>query len=434
MYWTLDQWQWAPFAVNERGEGLGPSCWKPPSGAHTALDLRTFAECGTPGQVGVPGRYGVFVSNDAPVTGTILSDDPRGMLTTKAKRTVFETLGVQVAAVTLDEYLWELLNVHADDVRICKPLIMKTGMELALRVGPLVKRLQTGKGGPGWNNLQAELQRQYRQAVARRGTHISPTGEVLNGKMIVAPDPDFPERLLSKWVESYNGGDFLDFIPPDLPVREPRPHRTTYTEDFNGADKAGIGYDLTWTETSGDHFHNLASKAESLGTGFTQIDARAESDLSGADHYVQAVITSFATNNYPGVAARFSASARTYYCNDRDVGGDPTYWYLRKSVAGTPTTLATSTSTAPTSGSTMKLSVNGSSLDSLENGASRLTVTDTAITGNTRCGIMGFPFVTADTWDDWEAADLAAGVTVAQTSPAFAGQLERGVMVGRVYR
>lgn len=396
MYWTLDTWRWAPFVVNEEGDGVGPLGWKPPVGAFSCLDLRTFAECGTPGHVGVPGRYGVFVSTDVPLTGTILSDDPRGTLTTKNKRMVFDTLGVQVAVSMLDDYLWELMNVHADNVRICKPLLPKTGFELELLCGPLVKRMQTGKGGPGWDNLVKQRQADY--------------------AAMKVSDPDFAQRLLSKWEESYPGSAFTDFIPAGLPVIEPLPHQTTITESFNGADKAGLGYDLTWTEVSGTgDYDNYSNTARSINQLYPNAYARAESDLSSSDHYAQVDHTVAGPGTavtYVGTATRFASAASTMYWGVYTYGvdGATKNHYIGKIVTGTRTNLADAYDGNASIGQpqTLKMVSNGTALEFFRGGVSKVSVTDSALSTGTRCGLLNLPQLAGDQMDAWSAADLAA--------------------------
>ena len=136
--------------------------------------------------------------------------------------------------------------------------------------------------------------------------------------------------------------------------------------------------------------------------------ARAEHDLSSADHYVQVVVTPGGFGNqdsFIGPAARFNAAARTYYF----VGSFGGSQYITKFVAGTSTNLVSAV-LSYSHGLTYKVQANGSAIKGFSNGAETLSTTDSSITGNLRCGVSSF--VVNATLDNFEAADLAAGTVI----------------------
>jgi hypothetical protein len=111
------------------------------------------------------------------------------------------------------------------------------------------------------------------------------------------------------------------------------------------------------------------------------------------------------SNRRAGVVARFAASAITGYFFQIGGNGDTE---LKKVVAGTQTSLQTGSITLSLP-ETVKCEANGSSVTAYRGGASHLTTTDTAITGNTRCGLTARYFIGQAALDNFEAADLDAG-------------------------
>lgn len=198
--------------------------------------------------------------------------------------------------------------------------------------------------------------------------------------------------------------------PDELPLLP----TTTITESFNTADSTTLGPDLSWTEDSGgdpwEVFSNTARTKSNTTLGTMRV-ARADSDLSGDDVYSQADIVSrpIATSQL-GLSARNSSSViGTYYTGFVD----PTAAYIFKVVSHSFTSLSSASYTS-SNGETMYFEVNGSSLDFHCGGASRTSVTDSSITGNTRCGIYAIRWSsgTLVSLDPFEAADLAAGLSI----------------------
>lgn len=183
----------------------------------------------------------------------------------------------------------------------------------------------------------------------------------------------------------------------------------TITEDWDCPDSTSLNCDLTWNEISGDGFEIVSNAARSRIIAAATYFARAEHDLASSDHYCQAdLLWNGATSNTAGVLVRFSSSAATGYEGDGNRNGSVRR--IVKVVAGGFTTLASEAFTPGASTWAFRLEASGSSLRLLVNGVEELAVTDTAITGNTRCGLRAQTVNTAGAyarWDNFQAGDLA---------------------------
>jgi hypothetical protein len=187
------------------------------------------------------------------------------------------------------------------------------------------------------------------------------------------------------------------------------------SENWNCADSASLTCQLTWTELLGTDWGITSTRAQIQAfSGLFQL-VRAGSALASADHYCQATLAAFTTQSATttaGPAVRIDATvgdATYFFRAESDPGGVQTQ--LWKRVAASFTSLGTN-ATAPVVADIIRVEANGSSITGKMNGTARVgPITDTAITGNLQCGIVG----DADTvgqvtaLDDWSAADLAAG-------------------------
>lgn len=113
-----------------------------------------------------------------------------------------------------------------------------------------------------------------------------------------------------------------------------------------------------------------------------------------ADYYVQGdIYVMSVTSNNSAICARMDTTANTMYLIRLNNG---TTWELRKIVAGTATTLRTSTNQLPSAGqsATIKLVVSGSTITGYVNGVEEMTaITDTDISAAGRAGVR---FATGD--------------------------------------
>lgn len=238
--------------------------------------------------------------------------------------------------------------------------------------------------------------------------------------------PRLARKCLDYWCEKYGVDDWADLVPAALRADVPGrlPHETTITESFTRADSTSVmGNDLSWTQVAGS-WGTSSNKGYKVATNGVTQAARADSDLSSADHYVQCVIANGTNATGHGPACRFSSSANTYYTTLNFTN----LQYLIKIVSGSQTNL-TSTSHTYANGETLKVEINGSSLNGYANGTQYPSTTDTSITGNTRGGVVSYGI--NGTVDDFQAADLAAsGIVYTQLERGLRGML-RGLWTGR---
>lgn len=322
-------------------------------------------------------------------------------------------LGIgSISGNRLIDALWETLTLHGDPDggAVCRPLMPthKGILELHLGGHSLIRSEQfTGVGHPAWPKIQALVQRNYRaiRTEAMRN-HRGPGAPDIHSKYLKC----MRRKLRCPW-------ELL--IPGDLPKEPPRRPTTTITESFNQADSTTLGPDLTWAEVLND-FTTISNEVSA--TDPAESKARAESNLSSDDHYSQLDFTANGadTSARAGPVARFDASANTNYFgwnrNNTSTGKR-----IRKTVTGTDSDLATGTGTTPSFPTTLKLTCDGSSLELFQDGGSILTVTDTAITGNVRCGVLVAR--AGARGDNFEAADLVAAGESRPLSGPFKGPL-----------
>ena len=167
---------------------------------------------------------------------------------------------------------------------------------------------------------------------------------------------------------------------------------------------------FTWSETQGTGW-TIATNALWLPASSGICAARAQFDLASDDHYSQADVTGLngILNAQVGPTCRHSTSAVTYYLHRVIVTGSLNEHALTKVIAGSFTDLGTD-ATDFAVGEILKCEADASSITAYRNGSVLIgPVTDTAITGNLRCGVWGNAEAgDAVTLDNFEAGDLAA--------------------------
>lgn len=187
-----------------------------------------------------------------------------------------------------------------------------------------------------------------------------------------------------------------------------------YSETWSTADNASLTSDLTWTEFVGTGLDLFSNRCRISGAGGSG-QARAEHDLDTDDQRVSMQLDTF---GYVGgslalgvIGRKDGSSTETYYyygCQDNSFGA---YRRLEKFVAGAGTVLGTDETVAYSGSENLKLEVNDSTIRGLRNAAASVgPVTDTAITGNVRAGVLGYSDNASNsaTGDNWSAADLNA--------------------------
>lgn len=205
----------------------------------------------------------------------------------------------------------------------------------------------------------------------------------------------------------------------------------TITEDWNTADQDSPDVDLNWTEVVGD-WDVVSNKIRLISTAGAY-SLRAEHDLDSADHYAQADVTWSATANRGGTAVRFAAAAETFYNGFGIANTDNAV--IRKTVAGTPTDLASVARTIGAETLLVRTEVSGSSLKLFIAGVEVTSVTDTSITGNLRTGLYGtHPAGTTQEFDNFQAGDLVQTVNLARASETDAARVLTSLKTGTLAR
>lgn len=186
---------------------------------------------------------------------------------------------------------------------------------------------------------------------------------------------------------------------------------TTHTESFNGSDSDTFGVDQTWSELGSDC--DVASNQGVLvsGTGSQFYWSRCEADVSASDHDTSHDITSqtdgTSANHQVGPVSRFSASAVTGYYLRLNRYYNPDAFEIGKVVATSITVLDDASEDSPPTVN-VKLRCNGSTLTAYKDSASKVVVTDSAISTGTRGGIYGYTKAGSAniTIDNWSISDL----------------------------
>ena len=203
----------------------------------------------------------------------------------------------------------------------------------------------------------------------------------------------------AKWRNLIRGPLLAELLGKTGGKFSPKKPRTSYSDDFNRANGAIGG---NWSAVSGTW--SIVSNAVQCGTTGVQT-ARYESDLSSSDHWATLTQTALgSSSNMPFAAVRFDSAANTCYTGDGYSSG----FRLSKIVAGTATTLSSATGVGI---DTCETRANGSTISITRTSRSDISLTDTSITGNTRCG-MGEAAASGatSTVDDWSCDDgVSAG-------------------------
>ena len=219
-------------------------------------------------------------------------------------------------------------------------------------------------------------------------------------------------KVLDFTLEKYriDKAEWQDLCPQDMlqELDPPEPHETSISDNFNGSDSDTMGVQLTWTELSGDW--DIASNRAAMVTiaSDQKQRARADHDLSSDDHEAQ--VTNYYPENgrYAGPACRMpSDTTATFYAVLTQTGDANIY--LIKIVAGTQSNI-NSTSQTASDGNTSKVQADGSTIKSFYAGAEKASATDSAISGNVRCGLDQYTTVlSTPSFDDFSATDLGGG-------------------------
>ena len=395
----LQPWKWITDATG--------SYWALPD-AEGCIDFRSNTQAAIAG--GTPQGY-AFVSYANPITdpNAVSLGTTLGTIPNATRVLIRTTLGItgQLTSTTLLGILNELFASHSDPTGTngFKPNMPNHLGLLELYLGGH-SRISSEKMIPGkrpaWPLIKDTLGENYRKIRSQAVDIDSPVPE------------DQHKKYLDALQDKYRV-DYVDFIPVDLPDEGTVPHDTVVKDNFNRADSTTLGTSsdsqFTWLEliNDADIVSNTAEYQNTLSPNGSFGRFIAALDLSSDDHFAQAkminVAAGFVTTH--GCLIRKDSSAtETLYFGEYLSAVTPLLRIL-KTIAGTVTVLGSDGFSA-SENEVIKIQVDGSNLELFIDGVSKVTATDTAITGNLRTGMSFFNNNVAAKpgLDDFEAADL----------------------------
>lgn len=417
MKYYLGPWQWV--------SGRGPAFFSAPAEIVGAIDLGTIPEMGAAGKA----RKGCLCWTDDNVTlgseyDVLATGDVREINRTARIQSIFKnTIGSVPAGDKLHDMILDCMVDCSDPDGLTAPKSIVPDMDGWIDLTlPGHGKVKSERFEWGRNKHTAKLRRMLRAEFSQL------MDQAESGKL---KDSQHHRRCLDALCEKYGVTEWREFVPTarqkDVPGR--LKHETSISESFDKADSTTLGPDLTWTEVNGNW--TIVSNAARVPGVSTYCSARAESDLSSADHESQVDVTTSTDTGSQftqiGPSARFSVSAGTYYSATLYRFGNNLS--LQKVVSNTQTSLSSQSITVSLP-EAYKIKCNGSTITMHQAGVQRASVTDTSITGNIRCGINGFTLSGVGVIDNFLASDLASsGILYTQLERGTRG-VERGVYTG----
>ncbi|MFC1658227.1 hypothetical protein ACFL1D_02450 [Candidatus Omnitrophota bacterium] len=201
----------------------------------------------------------------------------------------------------------------------------------------------------------------------------------------------------------------------DLIFGDPEPEykHSTISDSFNRSDADALGTSSegwwSWVEYENDI--DIVSNQARTTTQYSDNSAYANApEPATANHYAQAKVwISGDKDTWGGPTARVSTSAETFYsfCSSDLLSQER--WQMRKQINGAWSEVASySTGWATPNGATLRIEVDGNSLIGKQDGVTKISTTDSSITGNTKTGIFGHQDDAGRyiRFDDFESDDL----------------------------
>lgn len=376
-------------------------CHKPPVGAVSVLDLRRLGQQGFAGPTDDESLFawpdGVSVPNDLVSLGTgyIATLQP----STAARNELRLKLGLakNPAGATLVDCIADVLGALSDPTGATgpKPLMPSADGSLEillaghsrvwtqrLTMAALLSANPAGKLNRIRDVIRADLD--IADAAGKLpealGHWLMRCGYSREEIKAGAPGRKSEyDRLCSAAVKAKHGSDL-----------KPKEPKTQLVETWPTDSSITSGQVYAWTIPTGGTLSARGITAvsgkvrqTSPGDSFFQV-GRCESVVSSADHWSIAPLT-IAGNYGTGTCARFAAAAGTCYF---------TFWWFgqgvrhSKLVAGVETVLGTNSQTGGLSGVNCKCDASGSTITGTVTGYAAVAVTDPAITGNLRGGVV----------------------------------------------
>lgn len=185
------------------------------------------------------------------------------------------------------------------------------------------------------------------------------------------------------------------------------------TDNFDREDQSGLGTNgagSSWTACKGVGLDIITNKASTASSTSTRGNYQTGTSQTN-DQYAQAVIGGKDVGSYFTILLRGAGADGSRNCYKITVGGTNEY-YIEKDTAGTNSTLVSGTTTFA-NGDTLRGEVEGTTIRLKVNGATVDTTTDSAhASGST--GIEGYWENTTVTLDNFEAGDLGGSSILKQ--------------------
>ncbi len=393
-HYYLSQWVW--------DTSTNFNCWKAPDNVTGSIDLRNKSECGKSGGSPDAKAKGFFTTVSADSNLDLyLGNSLSANVLPGLRRNVETVLGLSAGSITanvLNELLAQVLTELGDarGVDRWRPLTSNAIY--------LSSNLKIWQGNWRNNRIWRKKFLETKQCDYR---HICK--EIKEGFC----HPDHHRKMLDYWSERYNLDHQL-FIPADMPKEKPLPHETTKGDTFVEAVDTAIGAHtatgpnggFSWAVINGSGTVRAATDDLSTTTSGGENNFRAEIDVTGDDHYVEAFITfPVGSSRDARVYTRFSSSVWEGYLLLSNSAGST---LLFKVISGSGTLIIDYNDTlgAPNNRQ-FRLESNGSTHTPTVGGSVLASQTDTTFTGQTRGGVGGWSNVT--TIDNYEIADLTTG-------------------------
>lgn len=206
----------------------------------------------------------------------------------------------------------------------------------------------------------------------------------------------------------------------------------TFNETFTAANNATLTGDLTWSEYVGTAWETSTNRAQHLNTSGRAVAVASSATMASDDYRVTATVPvalalGSSTSVEVGVCARQpDLTTQTYYNVALRLDATSTTLVLRKTVAGTDTTLVAAVTVTPSYPCTIAIEVQGNNQRAYLNDVLQSSATDTELPTGRRFAIRSFRQINSGTatLDSLTAADLAVGGTF-YGSQALTGELNR---------
>lgn len=395
------------------------SCHEPPQGAFAVLDMRPLSEQAVAGQSGgwgffswpdqVYDEYGVLAPNPYAVPNDLIGlgyGDCRELQPTTAQREELRSrlglpsqpAGAKLVDVLNSSVLGELADPTGQSGPKPNMPTREGTIDLHLAYHSRVKS-EAFAGGEMFATTAKGKANRIRDVI--RGdleTANKSGGPELVAKVLglLCDRWGVSYAQAAKWRNLIRGPLLAELLGKSGGKFAPKKPRTSYSDDFSGTLAAWTAAAGSWTIVSG---------AVVCGTSGVQ-SLRYESDLSSSDHWATLTqLSGGSASTKPFAAVRFASAANTCYTGNGTSGG----FTLGKIITGTYTALSTTVS--GTAIDTCETRASGSTISITRVSGADASLTDTAITGNTRCGIgEGAAAGTGTPVDNWSCDDgVSAG-------------------------